>query len=158
MKENFLIGDKMRKKEEKIAFISMCVDYLHYGHINVILHAKKYGKVVVGLLTDEAIETYKRKPFCTYEQRKIVLESVKWVDKVIKQDECDFVKTIRKLKPDYVVNGDDWKTGVQSPVRDRCIETLKEWGGELIEIPYTKWISSSKIIEEIHGEGNNKNI
>ena len=142
----------MRPEGERLAFISMCVDFLHAGHMNVILEARKYGGVVIGLLSDKAILSYKRKPICTYEQRKIVAQNIKGVVRVVKQPEHDLVSTIRRVKPDYVVNGDDWKTGNQSHIRQTCIDALKEWGGELIEIPYTEGISSTNIIKRINSE------
>jgi len=121
----------------------MSIDLIHHGHINIINHAKKYGLVIVGLLTDEAIASYKRIPAFAYHQRKIVVESIKGVEEVVPQETLDYVPNLRKIKPGFVVHGDDWKTGVQQETRNRIIEVLKEWNGELIEIPYTPGISST---------------
>jgi len=127
----------------KKVYVGMSIDLIHHGHINIINHAKKYGMVIVGLLTDKAIASYKRIPAFEYHQRKIVVESIKGVEEVIPQETLDYVPNLRKIKPDYVVHGDDWKTGVQQETRNRIIGVLKEWGGILIEIPYTQGISST---------------
>lgn len=121
----------------------MSVDLIHHGHINIINHAKQYGEVIVGLLTDEAVSSYKRIPAFTYSQRKIVVENIKGVKEVIPQETLDYVPNLRKIKPDFVVHGDDWKTGVQKETRKKIIEVLKEWNGKLIEISYTQGISST---------------
>jgi len=129
----------------KIVYVGMSADLLHPGHINILREASKLGKVIVGLLTDKAIASYKRVPYMTYEQRKIVIENIKYVSKVIPQKTLDYRDNLRKIKPDYVVHGTDWRTGIQAKVREQVIETLKEWGGKLIEPEYTKGISSTKL-------------
>src|SRR3989344_963178 len=138
---------------EKIVYVPMAVDHIHGGHINIINEAKKLGKVVVGLLTDKAIANYKRVPLLPYEQRRIIIENVKGVDEVIKQEEDDYVPILRKIKPDYFVHGDDWKTGSQKEKRERVINVMKEWGGQIIEPPYTKGISSTIINKSLREIG-----
>lgn len=133
------------ENENKIVYVGMSVDILHHGHLNIIKEARKLGEVVIGLLEDKALASYKRLPYMSYEQRKMVIENIKGVKEVIPQSTLDYVPNLRILKPNYVVHGDDWKIGVQQQTRQRVINTLKEWGGELIEIPYTKGISSTKI-------------
>ena len=133
----------------KRVYVGMSADYLHDGHLNIIKTARKYGEVIVGLLTDEAIASYKRAPMLRYEQRRAILSNVKGVKSVIMQKTLDYVPNLRKIKPDYVVHGDDWKTGIQKETRDRVIDALKKWGGKLIEPHYTKGISSTEIIENI---------
>lgn len=127
----------------------MSADLIHPGHLNIINEAKKLGEVTVGLLTDKAIAGYKRLPFLTFDQRKQIIENIKGVENVIRQDTLDYVPNLKLLKPDYVVHGDDWKTGVQKQTREKVIEALKEWGGELIEIEYTKGISSTQLINSM---------
>jgi cytidyltransferase-like protein len=124
----------------KKVYAALSADLIHPGHLNIINEARKLGEVIIGLLTDEAIASYKRLPFLTYEQRKIIVENIKGVSQVIPQETLDYVPNLRKIKPDFVVHGDDWRTGVQREVRDRVIETLKEWGGKLIEPKYTPGI------------------
>ncbi|MBD3313495.1 adenylyltransferase/cytidyltransferase family protein, partial [Candidatus Woesearchaeota archaeon] len=121
----------------KKVYVAMSADLIHPGHLNIIKEARKLGEVVIGLLTDNAIANYKRLPYMPYEQRKIVVENIKGVSEVVPQDTLDYVPNLKKLKPDFVLHGDDWRTGVQKHTRQRVIEALKEWGGELVEIPYT---------------------
>ncbi len=123
----------------------MSADLIHPGHLNIIDEARKYGEVIIGLLTDQAIASYKRLPFLTFEQRKQIVENIKGVSEVVEQTTLDYVPNLRKLHPDYVVHGDDWRTGVQQETRQRVIDALKEWGGELIEPKYTPGISSSQL-------------
>ena len=131
---------------KKIVYVAMSADLLHPGHINILEIASGYGEVVVGLLTDSAIASYKRLPFMTFSQRQIVVQNVKNVSRVIPQETLDYVPNLNALKPDYVVHGDDWKSGVQSGTRQGVIDALSSWGGELIEVPYTKGISSTALI------------
>lgn len=123
----------------------MSADLLHPGHINILKEASKLGDVIVGLLTDKAIASYKRLPYMTFDQRKEVVENVKSVSEVIVQDTLDYRPNLNKLKPDFVVHGDDWKEGVQIKTRKQVIETLEKWGGKLVEVPYTKGISSTQL-------------
>lgn len=129
----------------KKVYVGMSADLIHPGHMNILKEAKKYGKVIVGLLTDKAISSYKRLPSLTYEQRKEIIENIKHVYSVVPQNTLDYTSNLKNYKPDYVVHGDDWKQGVQKNIRQKVINTISEWGGELIEIPYTKGISSSQL-------------
>lgn len=129
----------------KTVYVGMSADLIHPGHLNIIKVARELGEVTVGLLTDEAIAGYKRLPFMNYEQRKVVVENIVGVAHVEPQTTLDYVPNLRKLKPDYVVHGDDWKAGIQRETRERVIEALREWGGELVEPPYTEGISSTKL-------------
>ena len=129
----------------KKVYIGMSADIIHHGHLNIIKKAKKLGQVTVGLLTDEAIASYKSLPIMSFNERKIIVENIKGVDEVVPQETLDYVSNLKKIKPDFVVHGDDWKTGVQKEIRQRVIDALYEWCGELIESSYTKGISSSKI-------------
>ena len=138
---------------EKIVYVPVAVDMIHEGHINIINEAKKLGKVVIGLLTDKAIANYKRVPFLSYEQRKKIVENIKGVDEVVMQEEDDYVPILRRLKPNYFVHGDDWKTGSQKEKRERVINTMKEWGGEVIEPTYTKGISSTLLNKSVREMG-----
>lgn len=131
--------------EMKKVYVGMSADLVHPGHLNILKEAVKHGEVMVGLLTDSAIASYKRIPFMEFEQRKVVIENIKGVSQVVPQETLDYVPNLRKFKPDYVVHGDDWKEGVQSQTRAKVIATLAEWGGELIEVPYTKGISSTQL-------------
>ena len=123
----------------------MSADLIHEGHLNIIKKARELGEVTVGVLTDKAIASYKRLPFLNYDQRSKIVENIKGVSAVIPQETLDYVPNLQKLKPDYVVHGDDWKIGPQKVTRARVIEALKEWGGELVEPEYTSGISSTQL-------------
>lgn len=137
----------MDKKE--LVYVPMAVDILHPGHINIIKEAAKYGKVIVGLFSDEAIKSYKRVPYMNYEMRKIIIENVKGVDEVICQEIKDYSPNLIKLKPKYMVHGTDWRQGPLADVRQKAIELMASWGGEVIEPEYTKGVSSSQLIKTI---------
>ena len=130
---------------KKLVYVGMSADLVHPGHLNILKEAHQYGEVIVGLLTDDAIASYKRIPHMEFEQRKQVIESIKWISKVVSQDTLDYAPNLREIKPDFVLHGDDWKEGVQSETRQRVIDTLAEWNGKLIEVPYTKGISSTQL-------------
>jgi len=137
----------------KTVYVGMSADLIHPGHINIIDIATGYGEVTVGLLTDQAIASYKRLPALPFEHRKKIVENVKGVSRVVAQETLDYVPNLQQLKPDYVVHGDDWKTGPQKETRERVIETLKEWGGELIEPEYTKGLSSTALNKAVREVG-----
>ncbi len=141
------------KNTQKIVYIGMSADLIHQGHLNIINEGKKLGKVIIGLLTDEAIASYKRLPLIAFDERKIIVENLKGVEKVIPQTTLDYVPNLKKIKPDYVVHGDDWKTGVQKEVRKKVIDALEKWGGKLVEPEYTKGISSTDLITAVKARG-----
>jgi len=136
----------------------MSADLLHPGHINIINQASQLGELTVGLLTDKAIASYKRLPFLTFEQRKVIINNVKGVGSVVAQETLDYRPNLIRYKPDIVVHGDDWKEGVQRKTRQQVIDTLSQWGGKLVEFPYTKDISSSKLIGAINEIGTTPNL
>jgi phosphoenolpyruvate phosphomutase len=133
----------------KKVYIGMSADIIHPGHLNIIKQGVELGEVTIGLLTDKAIASYKRLPYLNYHQRKEVIENIKGVKNVIEQDSLDYTKNLIKLKPDFVVHGDDWQEGVQKQTRINVITTLKEWNGELIDVPYTKGINSTLLNKKI---------
>ena len=135
-----------------IVYVAMAADIIHLGHINIIETASTLGPVVIGLLTDDAIQSYKRQPIITWEQRRKVISSVKGVSIVIPQTTHDYVPNLETLRPAYVVHGSDWKTGTQSAVRQRVLETLNKWGGQLVEPEYTGGISTTQIIQKCKHE------
>lgn len=129
----------------KKVYVGMSADLIHPGHLNILQVASELGQVTVGVLTDPAIASYKRLPYMNYEQRAEIVSNLKNVYKVIPQSTLDYSENLKTLKPDYVVHGDDWKEGVQQKTRQIVIDTIAEWGGELVEVPYTEGISSSAL-------------
>lgn len=127
----------------KKVYIAIGADILHAGHINVINEGANYGKVILGILSDEAIASYKRLPVFDYETRKVIFSSLKNVSEIVCQNTIDYTNNLRLIKPDFVVHGDDWREGPQKLIREKVIETLKEWDGQLIEVGYTKGFSST---------------
>jgi len=143
----------VKKNKKKQVYVGLAADILHEGHINILRTACELGDVTVGLLTDSAISAYKKFPHLNYKQREIVLKNIKYVKKVIPQKTLDYRKNLIMLKPNFVVHGDDWRSGVQKKIRKHVINTLKKWNGILIEPKYTKNISSSQIKKKIHEAG-----
>ncbi len=139
-------------------YVGMSADLIHPGHINILRRAAEIGDVTVGLLTDRAISGYKRLPHMTYEQRRAVVENLKGVTVVVAQETLDYVPNLQRLRPDFVVHGDDWRSGVQRDTRQRVIDALAEWGGELVEVPYTEGISSTQLNAAIKQVGTTPNV
>ena len=113
-------------KKNKIVYVPLAVDILHTGHLNIINTAKKYGKVVVGLLSDNAIAEYKDLPTLNYDERYKIVKSLKNVEKILKQKTWDYSSILESLKPDFFVHGDDWKKGIQKNTRENVINLLKK--------------------------------
>lgn len=139
-------------------YVGMSADLIHPGHINILTQAAKLGEVTIGLLTDAAIASYKRLPHMTFEQRRAVVENLKGVARVVPQETLDYVPNLERLKPDYVVHGDDWRTGVQQQTRQRVIEALAQWGGQLVEVPYTQGISSTQLNQSVKQIGTTPSV
>lgn len=148
----------MMTDERPLVYVGMSADLIHPGHLNIIKTASELGRVTVGLLTDAAIASYKRLPFLSYEERKTIVSAVRGVDEVVAQETLDYVPNLRRLKPRYVVHGDDWKTGPQRQTRERVLEALGEWGGELIEPSYTAGISSTRLNKAIKEVGTTPDV
>ena len=136
----------------------MSADIIHPGHLNIIKEAAKLGDVTVGVLTDAAIASYKRLPYMNFEQRAAVVRALKGVTEVIPQEQLDYIPNLLKIKPDYVVHGTDWREGVQAKTRQRVIDTLASWGGELVEPEYTEGISSTQLNKAIREVGTTPDI
>tara|TARA_B100001123_G_C15317402_1_gene1026649 strand:+ start:369 stop:1679 length:1311 start_codon:yes stop_codon:yes gene_type:complete len=137
-------------KNRKTVYVALTADSIHHGHMKIIEKAREYGDIIIGLLTDQAVAEYKRLPYLNFQQRKKILINFKGVKKVIAQNEWDYSKNVNKLKPDFLVHGDDWKTGHMSIIRKKVLKILKKNGGKLIEIPHTKGISSSALVQNQH--------
>jgi phosphoenolpyruvate phosphomutase len=133
----------------KKVYLGMVADIMHPGLINIINEGAKYGDVIIGLYTDKAVAERKRLPFLTYEQRKTVIENLKNVSEIVPQDEWSYIPNLKKLKPDYIIHGDDWQNGIDMEVREEVFKLMEAQGGQVIEIPYTKGINSSALFDEV---------
>ena len=142
----------------KTVYLGITGDIIHPGIINIIKEGAKLGDLTVGLLTDSAIVSHKRLPYLTYEQRKQVVENIKGVANVVPQEKWSYVPNLKKLKPDYMIHGDDWKTNYLSKIRDEVFEAVKEWGGQVVEIPYTQGINSSALAENASSIGTTPDV
>lgn len=142
----------------KKIYLGMTADIMHPGLIHIINEATKYGEVIVGLLTDKAIAEHKRLPYLTYDQRKEVVENIKGVSEVVSQDDWSYVENLKRIKPDFIIHGDDWKTGSLREVREQVFEVMNELGGKVIEVPYTKGINSSSLDKDIKAIGTTPDV
>ncbi|HPA63613.1 MAG TPA: phosphoenolpyruvate mutase [Spirochaetota bacterium] len=142
----------------KKVYLGMTGDIIHHGIINIIREGAKYGDLIVGLLTDSAIVSHKRLPYLTYEQRKEVVENLKFVTEVVPQEEWSYVNNLKKIKPDYIIHGDDWKTNYLSKIRDEVYEVMKEWGGQVIEVPYTSGVNSTALVDNARTIGTTPDV
>ena len=121
----------------KTVYTCFCTDVIHDGHLNIINQAKKYGSVIVGALSDKALIRYNKFPTVSLEERIRMYEAINGVDRVVVQNSMTYEDVIEELHPDYVVHGDNWAKGPEAAIRAKVIKLLEEYGGELIEVPYT---------------------
>lgn len=138
MEDLKMVSDKLNEIENRKVYMCFSTDMVHSGHIEIIKKAASLGKLTVGVLSDEAITSYKRFPLLPFEERKAMFENIKGVDNVIEQKTLSYKENLEKLKPDYVVHGDDWRIGIQKPIRDEVCSILASYGGQLVEYPYSK--------------------
>lgn len=132
-----------------LVYVTVSSDIVHEGILNVIRKASELGEVVVGVISDEVVASYKRMPLLDVEARMAIYSNIKGVEKVVEQTSLSYKENLTELKPDYVVHGDDWRTGAQSAVRQEVIDLLAEWGGELVEVPYTEGVSATSLEHEL---------
>lgn len=137
---NFLENNENRP----FAFVPMCADPIHVGHINILNVADQYGSVVVGLMTDEAMASYKRKPISSYYEREAVVKHLDMVDFVYPlEDGINYAKVASRFKLDFFLHGDDWLENNQKKSRENLIDVMKVWNGQVIDVKYTEGISST---------------
>jgi phosphoenolpyruvate phosphomutase len=133
-----VVSGRLHEIENRTVYMCFSTDMVHSGHIAIIRKAQKLGKLIIGVLSDEAVASYKRFPLMPYEERKTVFENIAGIEKVVEQKELSYADNLRKFRPTYVVHGDDWKEGFQKPIRDEVVSILAEYGGQLVEFPYSK--------------------
>ena len=139
--------------KKRIVYLGMIGDIMHPGLINIINEGSKYGDVMVGLFTDKAIATHKRLPYLTYEQRKNVIENIKGVSCIVPQDDWSYIPNLEKYRPDFIIHGDDWLEGPDKYIREEVFKVMEKLGGKVVEIPYTRGITSSGLAKEIESLG-----
>lgn len=120
-----------------VAYACFCTDILHEGHKNIIRTAAKYGEVVAGVLSDEAMIRYNRFPTVSIGERVHMLEELDEVSRVVVQDEILYDRIFALIRPDYIVHGDNWSSGPEEIIRRNVISNTERYGGKLIEVPYT---------------------
>ena len=133
----------------KTVYMLFATDVIHEGHINVVKEATKYGKIIGGVLCDAAMIRFNRFPTVSFDERVRMVKDIPEVDEVIVQNETLYENTLRKIKPDYVIHGDNWCEGPEKAIRDNAIRVMNELGGEVIEVPYTRNENVKKIDDRI---------
>ncbi|MFA7205408.1 MAG: phosphoenolpyruvate mutase [Saccharofermentanales bacterium] len=133
-----VVTSRLVEIDKRTVYMSFSTDMIHSGHISIIRKAGRHGKLIVGVLSDEAVASYKRYPLMPFEERKSLFENITGVYRVIEQKALSYRDVLNEIKPTYVVHGDDWREGFQKPIRDEVIEVLETYGGRLIEYPYSK--------------------
>ena len=132
-----VVSRKLAEVNERTVYMCFSTEFIHSGHVAIINKARRLGRLIIGILSDEAVASFKRYPLIPFEERKALIENIAGVERVVTQDSLSYAKNLRELKPDYVVHGDDWKEGFQKPIRQEVCEVLAEYGGKLIEYPYS---------------------
>ena len=140
-----VVNQKVAEVDERTVYMCFSTEYLHSGHIAIINKARRLGRLMIGVLSDEAVSSYKRYPLIPFAERKALFENLAGVERVVTQESLSYAKNLRELKPDFVVHGDDWCEGFQKPIRQEVCEVLAEYGGKLVEYPY----SNNPVYKEI---------
>lgn len=133
-----IVSSRLKEIEDRTVYMCFSTDMIHSGHIAIIRKAEKLGKLIIGVLSDEAVVSYKRFPLLPFEERKTMFENIAGVYKVVEQKTLSYKENLEKYQPTYVVHGDDWVTGFQKPIRDEVCSVLASYGGQLVEYPYSK--------------------
>ena len=132
-----LVSTKLKEIESRTVYMCFSTDIIHGGHIAIIRKAQKLGKLIIGVLSDDAVASYKRFPLVPASERKLIFENVAGVYKVVEQESLSYRENLEKYKPSIVVHGDDWCQGFQKPIRDEVTSILASYGGRLVEYPYS---------------------
>lgn len=133
-----IVSAKLKEIKNRTVYMCFSADMVHSGHISIIKKASRLGRVIIGVLSDEAVASYKRYPLMPFEERKTLFENISGVYRVIEQKELSYKEVLYQLRPSFVAHGDDWKEGFQKPIRDEVVSVLAEYGGKLVEYPYSR--------------------
>ena len=137
-KDLAVVSEKLRRVENRTVYLCFSTDILHSGHIAIIQKAARLGKVIAGVLSDEAVISYKRFPLLPFPERKALFEHISGISRVVEQKTLSYRENLERYRPDYVVHGDDWVSGFQKPVREEVLSVLSGYGGRLVEFPYSR--------------------
>ena len=132
-----IVSSKLAVVNERTVYMCFSTEYIHSGHVAIINKARRLGRLIIGVLSDEAVSSYKRFPMIPFSERKALIENLSGVERVVEQKTLSYAENLRKLKPDYVVHGNDWCEGFQKPIRQEVCDVLEEFGGKLVEYPYS---------------------
>lgn len=146
------VRNQLNKIENRTVYMCFSTDVIHSGHIAILRKAQKLGKVIVGVLSDEAVVNYKRFPLLPFDERKSLFESMAGIYKIVKQDTLSYRDNLLRYQPTYVVHGDNWRDGVQKPIRDEVCEILATYGGQLVEYPYASDAKYAEIDKRVQQE------
>ncbi len=133
-----VVKARLWEVENRMVYMCFSTDILHGGHMAILQKARRLGKLMVGVLSDEAIAGYKRYPLVSFADRKAMMENIKGIAGVVEQKSLSYRENLEKLRPAVVVHGDDWREGFQKPVRDEVVSILSSYGGRLVEFPYSR--------------------
>ena len=133
-----IVSNELKKVETRTVYMCFSTDILHSGHIAIIRKAARLGRLMIGVLSDEAIASYRRFPILPFSERKTMFENIAGVSRVVEQKTLSYKENLEKYRPDIVVHGDDWDHGFQRPIRDEVASVLASYGGRLIEFPYAQ--------------------
>ena len=132
-----VVSQKIAEVNERTVYMCFSTEYIHSGHMAIINKARRLGRLIIGVLSDEAVSSFKRYPLIPFSERKALFENLAGVERVVTQETLSYAKNLRELKPNYVVHGNDWCEGFQKPIRHEVCDVLAEYGGQLIEYPYS---------------------
>ncbi len=132
-----VVSAKLAEIESRTVYMCFSTDIIHGGHIAIIRKAQKLGRLIIGVLSDEAVMSYKRLPLVPASERKIMFENLAGVYRVVDQNTLSYRENLLRYHPNIVVHGDDWCTGFQKPIRDEVVSVLASYGGKLVEYPYS---------------------
>lgn len=132
-----VVSKRLIEVNERTVYLCFSTEYIHSGHVAIINKARRLGRLIIGILSDEAVSSFKRYPLIPYEERKALFENIAGVEKVVEQKTLSYKENLEALRPDYVVHGNDWIEGFQKPIRQEVIDVLAEYGGKLVEYPYS---------------------
>ena len=133
----------------KKVYTCFCTDVIHEGHMNIIREAAKYGELTVGVLADTASVKYNRFPSISVEERVNLVKIIPGVSNVIIQNDIMYDEVFETIRPDYIVHGDNWTAKSMQAIKKNILGLIQKYGGELIEVPYTRNDSIEKLDKQM---------